>query len=169
MKKIVKRDKSTSSRSKNLGDIGETLTEFLLMKSDFNNIQNLNLIKNNFPFADYFAEKDNICYVISVKMRNKYQFTTNGAKKLNSRYNLGSKCYEHANNAEKQYNAKAAFLSISLDFNTYCAYFGLLSDLNGSLGINMSEKAVIKYTCLAKDALHDFNYADIKNEYEILK
>lgn len=87
--------------------------------------------------------------------------------RLNSRYKLGSKCYEHAEAAEVQFNAKAAWLTISLDSGTYNAYFGLLSSLKGRRGVNMSEKSVVSYQCLAKDASHHFNYAELENVYEI--
>ena len=88
-------------------------------------------------------------------------------KKINSRYKLGAKCYEHAKVAEVQFDAKAAWLTISLDVETYSAYFGLLSSLNGSRGVNMSEKALLSHQCLAKDCPHNLNYAEFKNVYEI--
>jgi hypothetical protein len=99
-----------------------------------------------------------------VKARNKYE---HGTKKINSRYKLGAKCYEHAKVAEVQFDAKAAWLTNSLDVETYSAYFGLLSSLNGSRGVNMSEKALLSHQCLAKDCAHNLNYAEFKNVYEI--
>jgi len=167
MKRTAKLDKVTAHRFKKLGNIGEELTEHLLKVNGFDNVQDLNLLKSNFPFADFYAEKDGVRYIISVKIRNKYEFTRDGTKRLNSRYKLGSKCYEHAEVAEVQFNAKAAWLTISLDSKTFSAYFGLLSSLNGSRGVNMSEKAVVSYQCLAKDAPHQFNYAELKNVYEV--
>lgn len=166
MKRIATLDKVTAHRCKRLGDLGEELAENLLKVNGFNNIQNLNLLKNNFPFADFYAEKDCVRYVISMKIRNKYESTCGEAKRLNSRYKLGSKCYEQAEVAEVQFDAKAAWLTISLDSETYSAYFGLLSLLNGSKGVAMSEKAVASYECLAKDAPHVFNYVELKNVYE---
>ncbi len=168
MKRSAKLDKEVAHRFKKLGDIGEELTESLLKGNGFENVQNLNHLKNNFPYADFYAEKDCVRYVISVKIRNKYEFTRDGTKRLNSRYKLGSKCYEYAQIAERQFDAQAAWLTISLDAKTYSAYFGLLSSLNGSRGVNMSEKAIASYHCLAKDMLHSFNYAELKNAYEIV-
>ena|SRR3989442_12755141 len=100
-------------------------------------------------------------------MRNKYEFTRDESRRLNSRYKLCSKCYEHAEIAEKEFNAKAPWLTISLDSKTYSAYFGVLSSLNGSRGVVMSEKAIAGYESLAKDERHDFNHSELKNVYEI--
>ena len=57
--------------------------------------------------------------------------------------------------------------TISLDSKTYSAYFGVLSSLNGSRGVVMSEKAMAGYESLAKDERHDFNHSELKNVYEI--
>lgn len=151
MKRTAILNQATADRCKKLGDIGEELTPRLLKANGFTNIENLNQTQKNFPFADFSAEKDGRKYVISVKIRNKYEFRT---KRLNGRYKLGPKCHEHATNAERLLSAKAAWLTISLDKRTYSAYFGLLSSLNGSRGVSMSDKAVLKYDCLAKDAPH---------------
>jgi len=165
MTRTAKLDNRTARRFKRLGDIGESLTEELLTANGFANIQNLNRLKKNFPFADFYAEKDGVRYVISVKMRNKYEFTRDGVRRLNSRYKLGSRCYEHAKVAEDQFDAIAAWITISLDSKAYCAYFGLLSSLNGSRGVNMSEKAVAKHQCLANNTPHSFDYSEIQNVY----
>lgn len=169
MKKTTKLDRTTAHRCKKLGDIGEELAEHLLKVNGFSNVQNLNLLKSNFPFADFYAEREDVRYIISVKIRNKYESTCDETERLNSRYKLGSKCYEHAEVSELQFDAKAAWLTISLDSETYSAYFGLLSLLNGSRGVKMSEKAVALYECLAKDLPHDFNYVELENVYETLE
>lgn len=163
MKKLAKLDKSTAHRSIKLGSIGEDLAEIVLGKNGFGNIKNLNHIRKNFPFADFYAEKDGVNYVISVKIRNKYQRSGN----LNDRYKLGKKCYENSEPAEREFNAIAAWLTISFDSETYSAYFGLLSSLNGSSGVRMTEKAVAFYECLAKEESHSYNYAELKNVYEV--
>lgn len=166
MKRIAIFDKQTAQRAKKLGDIGEDLTKHLLKQNGFESIRNLNRLQNNFPFGDFYAEKNGVRYVISVKIRNRYEFTRDGSKRLNSRYKLGSKCYAHATAAERQLNAVAAWLTISLDAQTYCAYFGLLSSLSGSRGVNMSAKAIASYECLAKDVPHNFSYSELQNVYE---
>jgi hypothetical protein len=67
MKRVAKLDKGVANRWKRLGDVGEELTESLLLKNGFTNIRNLNHNKKNFAFADFYAEKEGAKYVISVK------------------------------------------------------------------------------------------------------
>src|SRR5205085_4351520 len=62
----VQRSKATALRSRRLGEIGEALADELLKRNNFSNVENLNIEKRNFPFADFFAERDGIRYVISV-------------------------------------------------------------------------------------------------------
>jgi hypothetical protein len=161
------RSKSTGLRSRRLGDIGEFLAERILEASHFTNITNLNRRSCNFPYADYYAERNGSKYVISVKIRNKYEFAVGKARRLNSRYKLGSNCYHLAPNAEREFGAKAAWLTISLDECTYSAFFGLLSALNGSTGISMTAKATSTYECLAENERHGLDYPDLKNEYPL--
>lgn len=166
IKRIAKIDMSVAKRWKKLGDAGEELAEPLLVKNGFINIRNLNHEQMNFAYADFYAERNGEKYVISVKTRNKYEFRRDGTKKINSRYKLGSKCYEHAVIAEEKFGAKAAWLTIALDSETYSAYFGLLSSLK-SRGVGMSEKATSSYECFAKDEPHTLDYASLQNVYEV--
>ncbi len=85
MTRTAKLDRRTALRFKKLGDVGEELTDSLLRRNGFDEVRNLNLLRNNFAFADVFAERDGVRYVISVKMRNKYEFTRDGSRRLNSR------------------------------------------------------------------------------------
>ena len=167
MTKTAKMDKHVARRFKELGSAGEYLTEQLLKDNGFANIRNLNHDQMNFPFADFYAERNNIRYVISAKTRNKYEWSPDTTKKrLNSRYNLGSKCYEHAELAQNQFKAEAAWLTIAIDSKTFSAYFGLLSGLDGSLGVTMTEKATSKYECFAKDQEHGLDFKSFLNVYE---
>ena len=163
----AKRDKSTALRSKLLGDIGESLAKQILDDRHFTNIKKLNdLLSRNFPFADYYAERNGSKYVISVKARNKYEFAVVGkARRLNSRYKLGANCYQLAAEAERKFGAKAAWLSISVQEHTYSAFFGLLSALNRSKGISMTAKATSSYECVADDEPHLYDYSLLKNDY----
>jgi len=161
-KRIAVLDKSVARRWRELGAAGEALAELLLRSNGFTHIKNLNRQQTNFPFADFYAERDGQRYVISVKARNKYEF---GTGRLNSRYKLGAKCYENTAAAEKQFRAKAAWLTIALAADTYSAYFGLLSSLSGSLGVTMSERAVSSYECLAREKAHSLDYAALRNVY----
>jgi hypothetical protein len=164
MRKRVLRNVTTARRCHRLGDIGEKLAEQLLEANGFTNIQSLNKPKKNHVFADVYAERDRQVYVISVKIRNKYEF---GTRKLNSRYKLGQECYEHAREAEARFQAVAAWLTISLEETTFSAYFGLLKSLGGSTGISMTEQMVTNYECLARDQEHGYAYDGIRNAYRM--
>ena len=167
MKRVAVLNSMTAQRAKKLGDIGESLAEALLGQHGFVNIRNVNTIRMNFPYADFFAERAGTRYVISVKIRNKYEFSRAGLRRLNRRYKLGSKCHEHAAHAATHCGAVPAWLAIALDTYSYCAYFGLLSDLSGSRGINMSPTAVLSYECFANDVPHTFQHASLVNVYAL--
>jgi hypothetical protein len=167
MKRVAVLDSSTALRAKRLGDVGEALAEALLNLHGFANIRNLNHDRRNFPFADFFAERASTRYVISVKSRNRFEFSSPGPPRLNRRYKLGSQSPRHAADAAAHFNAFPAWLAIALDTHSYCAYFGLLSDLNGSLGINMSAAALLSYECLAREQPHTFQHASLLNVYEV--
>jgi hypothetical protein len=134
VRRRVKQDKRTAKRARRVGKIGERLGEMVLRKNGFANIRNVNKPKpnlpdrHNFPFADLYAEKDEKRFAISVKCRNKYEH--NGT--LNDRYKLGTNCDKNALKAEAELNADAAWLAITMEKETLCAYFGLLSDLNNN-------------------------------------
>src|SRR5258706_14576769 len=116
MSKISVLDRTTARRAFLLGSFGESLAENVLRAAGFNNIQNLNRLKMNFPFGDVCAERNTEKFVISVKIRNRYEAHTG---KLNSRYKLASKCYELAAHAQAELSATPAFLAISLSYDLY--------------------------------------------------
>ena len=159
----IKLDASTARRARGLGDIGEQLAATLLARAGFTNVRNLNHAAVNFPYGDFCAERSGERYVISVKMRNRYEARTG---RLNSRYKLGARCYELALRAEQQLNAKAAWLAIALEPTVFSAYFGRLEQLRGSRGIAMTPLAVEGYECLANSEAHVLDYAALKNTYE---
>jgi hypothetical protein len=107
--------KKEAQRKKSLGELGELFGIKALVDECYDKIRNMNDDKMNFPFADLYGEKEGENRVISIKARNKYQL--NG--KLNSSYNLGSRCYEKAKIAEEKYNAKAYWMAIQFDHLTY--------------------------------------------------
>ncbi|HSY75086.1 MAG TPA: hypothetical protein VK810_06430 [Dongiaceae bacterium] len=154
----------TARRARSLGELGESLAESILARSGFTNVKNLNHSKMNFPFADFYAERKGEKYIISVKIRNKYEANTG---KLNARYNLGRKCYELAAKAEFELSAQAAFLAISLMPNSYCAYFAPLVVLNKSLGIPMTNSWLVRYECLAENVAHGVDVSHLKNTYSL--
>jgi hypothetical protein len=162
MKRHSLLDASTARRSRALGDAGERLARDLLQAAGFTQIRNLNAATANYPYADLYAERHSKRYVISVKIRNKCEARTGH---LNSRYKLGSKCYELAKRAEALERAEAAWLAISLEPRVLSAYFGSLEQLAGSRGIAMTERAVSQYECIARDYVHGLPYESLRNTY----
>lgn len=149
----------------NLGKCGEKLAEEVLADPGFKNTYNLNRAFPNFPYADIVATKDGTRYFISVKARNRYRKgLQNGRQIVNSRYKLGSKCYEFAESCRQVFDVTAAWITISMQKETFCAYFGLLSDLEGNKGVPMSDKAVKRYLTLAENMDHHCNHEDFRND-----
>jgi hypothetical protein len=99
----IKLNQSTALRVRSLNALGELLAIKALVDNGFNNIRNLNDQKRNYPYADFYAERGDQKYVISVKTRNRYQ--NNGH--LNDRYKLGTDCKNKARQAELKFNATA--------------------------------------------------------------
>jgi hypothetical protein len=130
-----------AARKKSLGELGELFALKALVDNKFDRIRNLNDHSMNETFADISCEKDGEKYIVSVKARNKFQ--KNG--KLNSRYNLGKNVYEKAFASEEKYKAKACWMAIQFDHNTFSIYFGHLNELNGSRAIPVEkcEKGLI--------------------------
>ena len=155
-------DQATAHRAQKLGGFGETLAEQILRHAGFTSIRNLNETRKNFPFGDIYAERDGQRYVISVKIRNRYEARTG---KLNARYKLGKDCYELAARAQAEFSAISAFLAVSLSSDSYCAYFAPLGVLGGSRGVSMTPAAVLRYECLGKDTPHHIDVLHLKNTY----
>ncbi len=152
----------TAQRAHQLGVLGESLAENILRAAGFAKIKNLNQLNPNFPFGDVYAERNNQKFVISVKIRNRYQANTD---RLNSRYNLGRRCNELAAKAQAELSATPAVLAISLLADVYSAYFAPLAILEGRHGIPMTSPWLRQYECLAKDSLHGLDVSHLKNTY----
>ena len=120
------------------------------------------MIKKNYPFADLYGERGENRYVISVKARNRYQ--ANGS--LNSRYNLCADCETKANLASIHFDAKPAWLAISISDDVYSVYFGTLDILKVKTGIPMSEPYLCNYECFANERQHGLDFKPYKNTYE---
>ena len=153
--------KKEAGRKKSLGELGELFGIKALVDNKFEKIVNLNDIKMNYPFADLYAEKGGKKYVISIKARNKYQKNHT----LNSRYKLGSNAYRLAADEEKKRHAKAHWMAVQFDEETFSIYFGSLAELNQSNGIPIRKcESGTVGTCLVKDKKHyfDFSYFDNK-------
>jgi len=148
-------NKKEASRKKSLGELGELFALKSLVDQKFDRIRNLNDDSMNEAFADIFCEKNGVKYVISVKARNKFQ--KDG--KLNTRYNLGKDVYEKALATEKKYEAKACWLAIQFDHNSFSIYFGQLNELNGSkaIPVDKCEKGIVGETWV-KNKRHYFDF-----------
>ena len=155
-------DQHTALRAKSLGALGELFAIKALVDNGFNNIKNLNDGKQNFPYADLYAEKGEEKYVISVKARNRYERTG----RLNSRYNLGSDCGAKARKAELEFGATAAWMAITILDDIYSVYFGTLDSLPAKTGIPMGESHLKRYECLVKEKSHGLDFTPYKNKYE---
>ena len=163
MDDIVARMRRTSK----LGRIGESLAAEALQENGFQNVRNLNDDLSNHPFADLLAEKDGRRYFVGVKTRNEDRDIGN----LNESYNCVlvrdqvnrllksrgmssdaitilaiQRVYELAND----YEAVPAWIAVPTrpKDSTYCAFFGLLSELGNRRSIPMSYAARKTYLCL---------------------
>ncbi len=85
---------------------------------------------------------------------------------MNRRYNLGSGCEVKAKTAELQFNAKAAWLAISIFDNFYSIYFGTLESLSAKTGIPIGDTHYQKYECLVTEKQHGLDFRPYKNIYE---
>ena len=152
----------TVLRAKSLGALGELLAIKALVDNGFNNIRNLNDQKKNYPYADLYAERGKEKYVISVKARNRYE--RNG--RLNSRYNLGRDCLSKVKKAELQFNAKTAWMAISIFDDIYSIFFGAFDSFSVKTGIPMGKNYIERYECLVKEKQHGLDFSPYKNVYE---
>jgi len=157
-------------RFQKLGNFGEQLAFTILTKNGFSKVINLNTIISNFPFADFYAERNNKMYIISVKSRNKFEHKGN----LNSRYKLGKfePKLQKIKTQEKYSEYKEcipAWLTVSFEEKTFDAYFGTIEMLNGNRAILMSKKHLPNYETLSLNENHGFNSDDFMNIYNKTK
>ena len=152
-----------AKKIKALGELGELIGIKALVDDGFTRVCNLNDKKNNFPYADLYAEKNGKKYVISIKARNKIQL--NG--KINSSYKLGTNAYSKATKASKaNSNAIPAWLAIPFTEHNYSVYFGTLKELN-----NVSSISIIKCVnqsigkCLVDNKTHYFDWDFFTNKF----
>ncbi len=154
-------------RTSKLGRLGEQLAAEALSANDFQNVSNLNNIRNNYPFFDLRAEKDGKLYFIEVKTRNEEK----DAGGLNPSYNcisvsdwanklLKSQGYsapqitamaiDRVTSEATNHNAVPAWIAVPVRSkqSKYAAYFGLLEDLGLRRSIPMRPTALENYLCL---------------------
>lgn len=145
-------------RAKSLGNLGELLAIKALVDNGYLEIRNLNDKKNNHPFADLYAVKNDMRYLFSVKSRNKYQ--VNGV--LNSRYNL---LYSQVdvNAICAEYQAAPYWMAIQFHGEHYSVYIGSLFDLAGKRAIPMTVNHTLKYECLVNNVKHGIDFRPYSN------
>lgn len=155
-------------RTSMLGKLGEQLAAEALSANGFQNVSNLNDLRNNYPFFDLRAERDGKIYFIEVKTRNEKRDSGG----LNSSYNcitvsdrankiLKSEGYsasqitkmaiDRIDRYAADHGAVPAWVAIPVrpGESTYAAYFGLLEDLGLRRSILMTPIARENYVCLA--------------------
>ena len=142
-------------RTKALADWGERKAVALLLKNGYQRVRNLNEEMPNHPFADLYAERDGVRYLIGVRTRNKH--TSKGA--LNGTYNVCTKGRDLVSLA-RDYDAELSWIAVQVDAEaqSFSAYFGTLSALNVQgerYSIPMSERIVATYECLARNEFDD--------------
>lgn len=147
--------KREAGRKKSLGEMGELLAIKCLVDNGYSNIKNLNDVRTHFPFADLYATKGRSKLVISVKARNKNMKTG----KLNSRYKLGAKSYEHAEAAAQELDAIPCWMAVQFDRKSYSIWLGTLEELSGNLGISIRKCMSGKLgKCLVDEKRHYFDH-----------
>jgi len=65
-----------------------------------------------------------------------------------------------------QFNAKAAWMAISIFDDIYSIYFGEFDSLSVKTGIPMGKIHFQRYECLVKEKQHGLDFSPYKNVYE---
>lgn len=154
-----------------LGRLGEELTAERLKLHGFDDIENLNLRRNHYPFGDLLAAKDGARYFIGVKARNEMR---QGDAGLNESYNvvlisdpvnarlkeqgrtqgqITSLLLAEVDSLAAELGAKSAWATVSIRprAGTYSAYLGVMTQLGNRRSVPMTPKACAAYQCLARD------------------
>ena len=139
-------------RTNQLGCWGESKAASLLKKAKFSAIRDLNKPKNH-KFADIYAERNGVRYVIGVKTRNKFQ----ASGPLNPTYNIQKKGAD-IDAVAKKYKAELAWVALPVipEIHTYWAYFGTMAQIvekKERYSIPMKESDVLNYECLADEEI----------------
>ena len=166
-----------------LGRVGEELAAERLKLEGFDDVENLNLRRINYPFGDLLATRNGKRYFIGVKTRNE---TRRGDVGLNESYNLvlisngaNARLKEQGKSTDQitsmllaevklladELKATPAWATVSVRprAGTYSAYFGLVSDLGNRRSVPMTAKARTKYQCLAREISDPRVTADLLN------
>lgn len=71
-----------------------------------------------------------------------------------------------AQRAELQFNARAAWMAITIFDDIYSVYFGTLDALPVKTGVPMGENHFQRYECLVEEKQHGLDFSPYKNVYE---
>jgi hypothetical protein len=160
----------TLERISRLGRLGEDLVAERLQHG-YTNVENLNLLRHNYPFGDLLATKNGVRYFIGVKTRNE---SRQGNVGLNESYNLvlipdalNKRLKDQGKTTDQitamllaevsklatDLDATPAWATVSIrpKAGTYSAYFGLVARLGNRRSVPMTPKDCVKYDCLARD------------------
>ena len=158
--------------TKDLGEYGERyLAPKLLKRIGLQQLVDLNReLQTNFPWADFFGEKEGQWWMVNVKTRLKRE----RSGRVNSSYNTsqGLKNYHNAINILKQndfVDCKPMWLAIALEVDqTFEAYWGEAKEMSHFMepniywGIRMGDKYTTKYRIenrmVAYKKRHDFDW-----------
>jgi hypothetical protein len=161
-----------NERTTRLGRLGEEIVAERLKQRGFSEVENLNAMQANFPFADLVAVRGGHRYLISVKARNEMR---QGGRRRNDSYNLiqvrgpanarlkrdGKSAQEvtrmlleQVHELAARHDAEPAWVTVALrtEAGTYSAYFGLVAELGLKRSVPMTVQACSTYVCLARDA-----------------
>ena len=170
-------------RISKLGRLGEVLAAERLTLHGFTDVENLNLRRVNYPFADLMASKAGERFLIGVKARNEMRV---GGRKLNNSYNLilmpdamnaalkrEGKTPEQitglllaeVNEMAIDRGATAAWITLTIrpDAGTYSIYFGTVASLGHRRSVPMTTQACESYICLGKNITDPRVTADLLN------
>ncbi len=138
-------------RRSKIGALGEDLAHELLAQAGFDEIKNLNQLRQNHPCADFTARRGGRLYLISVKARNRYQASGPENPEFNLAHHRTEEERETIAMMEREMGASFAFVAIQIEprDGVFSAYFGTWDQIGHRLAIPMREADTASYECLA--------------------
>jgi hypothetical protein len=127
-----------------------------LQHHGYTNVENLNLLRHNYPFGDLLATKNGVRYFIgesynlvlipdALNKRLKDQGKTTDQ--------ITAMLLAEVSKLATDLDATPAWATVSIrpKAGTYSAYFGLVARLGNRRSVPMTPKDCVKYDCLARD------------------
>jgi hypothetical protein len=157
-----------------LGRLGEVLAAERLIANGFEDVEDLNARRTNYPFADLLATRNGTRYLIGVKTRNEMR---QGDVGLNASYNLvlvpdavnrslkltgksteeiSKMAWQEVAELAAQSSAVPAWVTVAARPRSgeFSAYFGLVGELRNRRSVPMTLEARRRYLCIA-DSISD--------------